>query len=105
MTQLSDQIYSLLKQVPAGRVTTYKLLAEKLGGRAYRAVGQIVKNNPDAPRIPCHRVVKSDGTIGGFMGTLTGKNILRKKLLLEKEGVKFSGNKIVDFEKTVFEFT
>jgi methylated-DNA-[protein]-cysteine S-methyltransferase len=104
MTKLSIQVYSFLEKVPQGRITTYKILANKLGTKAYRAIGQILKNNPDAPRIPCHRVVASNGTIGGFMGSTTGKNIAYKKSLLQNEGIKFSGNKIVDFEKVVYRF-
>ncbi len=104
MTKLSELVYSKLLSIPAGRVTTYKYLAKTCGTKAYQAVGQILKNNPFAPQVPCHRVVANNGTIGGFMGSTTGKNIDRKKTLLTKEGVKFAGNKIVDFEKVVFKF-
>ena len=58
----SEKVYFLTKKVPKGRVTTYKELAKKLKTKAYRAVGQALKCNPYAPKVPCHRVVKSVGT-------------------------------------------
>lgn len=75
MTPLAKQTYALLKKVPRGRVTTYKALAEALGTRSYRAIGQFMRTNPHAPMVPCHRVVAADGTIGGFMGKRSGKKI------------------------------
>ena len=66
----NQKIYSLLKKVPKGKITTYKILAEALDTKAYRAVGQAMRNNPYAPEVPCHRVVSSDGSIGGFSGTM-----------------------------------
>jgi len=74
MTPLAKKTYALLKTVPRGRVTTYKALADALGTKAYRAIGQFMRTNPYAPRVPCHRVVASDGTIGGFMGRNSEKN-------------------------------
>lgn len=97
MTNLSQRAYSLLRQVPKGKVTTYKALADALGTKAYRAIGQAMRRNPDAPQVPCHRVVTVNGTIGGFMGQSSGENITRKKLLLAREGIQISGNKIVNF--------
>ena len=87
--KFSDKIYTLLKKVPIGKVTTYKELAHATGCDAYRAVGQVLKKNPDAPNIPCHRVVATNGTIGGFNGFKTGPNIDRKKSMLEHEGIVF----------------
>jgi len=52
MKTFSGQIYDLLRTVPRGRVTTYKLLAHTLGTRAYRAVGQAMRKNPYAPEVP-----------------------------------------------------
>ena len=59
----NEKVYSLLRKVPKGKVTTYKELAEKLNTKAYRAVGQAMKCNPYAPEVPCHRVVSSSGKI------------------------------------------
>jgi len=92
-----------LKDVPKGRVTTYRALGEKLGTKAYRAVGQALKNNPYAPEVPCHRVVRSDGSIGGFMGKIEGTEIERKISILESEGVTVVRGRIVDFNKILFE--
>jgi methylated-DNA-[protein]-cysteine S-methyltransferase len=58
-----------------------------------------MKNNPFAPEVPCHRVVKSDGSLGGFMGKTKGKTILKKIKMLNNEGVKIKNNKILNFEK------
>ena len=90
--------------IPRGKVTTYRLIAKKLDTNAYRAVGNACRNNPYAPRVPCHRVVKSDGTIGGFAGKTSGKTVQRKVELLRREGVQVKDGKIVNFEKVLFEF-
>lgn len=99
----ADEVYKVLKDVPMGKVTTYKALGEKLGTKAYRAVGQALKNNPYAPEAPCHRVVRSDGSIGGFMGKIEGTEIERKISILESEGVTVVRGRIVDFNKILFE--
>jgi methylated-DNA-[protein]-cysteine S-methyltransferase len=99
MTPLAKRTYTLLKTVPAGRVTTYKALADALGTRAYRAIGQFMKHNPYAPAVPCHRVVSSDGTIGGFNGGIT-----KKIRMLRMEGIKISKNSIIDFPTLLFPF-
>jgi methylated-DNA-[protein]-cysteine S-methyltransferase len=93
-TDFANTIYKILAtQVPVGKVTTYKALAQASGTRAYRAIGQIMKNNPHSwhsdKTVPCHRVIASDGTLGGFAyGTQA------KKDLLLHEGIQFKGNKI-----------
>jgi len=94
-----EGVYLLLKQIPSGKVTTYKALANLLHTKGYRAIGQIVKNNPFAPIVPCHRVVRSDGSLGGYMGQISGPLIQKKKKLLLHEGVVCEGNKIRDFKK------
>lgn len=95
----SEQCYAALKRVPKGRVTTYKELARAVKTKAYRAVGTAMKNNPYAPKVPCHRVVQSNGQIGGFMyGTAA------KVKLLKGEGVKVANGKVVDFDKKLFIF-
>lgn len=98
MTFASD-CYKLLKQIPKGKVTTYKIIAEKLGKKSYRAVGQIVAKNPDIPATPCHRVVKSDGEIGGYIF-----GVDKKIAILEKEGVEVVDGKIANFEKIIYKF-
>lgn len=103
-TSFSNQVYTQLKKVPAGKITTYKELANSLGTKGYQAVGTALKQNPYAPQVPCHRVVKSDGTLGGFMGFLTGETVEKKKQMLEKEGIEFEGDRIKDFDKKLFRF-
>lgn len=98
-TMFADRVYETLREVPKGRVTTYKEIARALKTGAYRAVGTALKNNPFAPEVPCHRVVKSDGSIGGFMGKLKGENIEKKIKMLKEEGIEFVGNRVVNFEK------
>ncbi len=101
----SERVYELLRQVPAGRVTTYGALARALGGRAYRAVGQVLRKNPYAPLVPCHRVVKSDGMIGGFGGERKGAKVEEKIRLLEKEGVVFLNGRVLNFRKLFWDFS
>ncbi len=101
----NQKIYSLLRKVPKGKVTTYKILAEAAGTRAYRAVGSAMRCNPDSPRVPCHRVVKADGSIGGFLGSLNpnSKEVKRKIRMLRKEGVEIKNSKI-NLKKFLFKF-
>ena len=102
----SEKVYALLRKVPNGKVTTYKALAEKLNTKAYRAVGQAMRCNPYAPKVPCHRVVSSSGKIGGFMGSKNpnSKEIKRKINMLRQEGVEIENNQIADFEKILCRF-
>ncbi len=96
MTDFQQHCYQVLKnKVPAGRVITYKALANLVGRpNAYRAVGSAMNKNPFAPEVPCHRVVKSDGNIGGF-----AQDINVKIERLNKEGVKVMKGKIVNFKQ------
>lgn len=103
MNNFSDQCYQLLKQVPKGRVTTYKIIANKLGKKCYRLIGQIMAKNQNAPKVPCHRVVKSDGRIGGYMGDLKSK-IDQKITLLKQENIEVKDNKILNFKQKIYHF-
>jgi methylated-DNA-[protein]-cysteine S-methyltransferase len=63
----NESCYELLKKVPSGKITTYREIAHGLNCRAYRAVGNAMNKNPyDTADVPCHRVVNSDGRVGGF---------------------------------------
>jgi len=88
-THFQNQVYALTKRIPRGKVAAYKLIAQALGTKAYRAVGQALKRNPYAPVVPCHRVINSDGSLGGFA---FGRK--RKRELLKEEGVLIKKNKI-----------
>ncbi len=87
-----DKVYKICCSIPKGKVATYGQLA-KLAGKpkAARAVGVFMKNNPDAPIVPCHRVVASDGSLTGYSGV---GGITQKKKMLIDEGVSFKNNKI-----------
>lgn len=99
-----ERVWNLLKRIPKGKVTTYGLIAKKLNTKAYRAVGNACRKNPYAPRVPCHRVVRSDGGIGGFGGKTSGKTVEKKIRLLRKENVEVKNGRIVDFRRVLFRF-
>jgi len=93
-----------MEKIPKGRVTTYGLIARKLNTKAYRAVGNACRKNPYAPRVPCHRVVRFDGTLGGFGGKTCGRNVEKKIQMLSKENVKVRNGKIENFDRVLFRF-
>ncbi|MBX4195899.1 MGMT family protein [Candidatus Parcubacteria bacterium] len=76
-----EKVYKIVRMIPKGSVLTYKQVARKIGHPlAFRAVGNILNKNTDR-KVPCHRVIRSDGKIGGYNG-LQGQ----KHYLLQKEG-------------------
>ena len=96
----SSKVYSKLLEVPSGYVTTYGDLGRATFGddfKGYRAIGKALNKNPRAPKVPCHRVVKSNGELGGFADDI-GVKIKR----LHKEGVEVLNNKIVNFKSVLF---
>lgn len=88
ISDFQRKVYLALLDVPRGTTISYKELAEKVGCRSAQAIGQALKRNPFAPHVPCHRVIRSDGKIGGFHGQREGKMISKKQQLLWDEGVK-----------------
>jgi len=98
------RVWKLMEKIPKGRITTYGLIAKKLKTKAYRAVGNACRKNPYAPRVPCHRVVRSDGTVGGFGGKTSGKTVKKKIQMLGNENVKIKNGRIIDFERVLFRF-
>lgn len=83
LTPFQKRVYRAVSAIPPGEVRSYKWVAEKIGApRAYRAVGRVLNRNPYIGMVPCHRVIKSDGTLGGF-----SKGKTKKKRLLEAEGL------------------
>ncbi len=89
-----EDVYDLLHKIPAGKVSTYGDLAKALGNpSASRVIGSILGKNPNPIKVPCHRVVMSDGKVGGYV-----YGSARKKELLEKEGVTFTNGIINDFK-------
>jgi O-6-methylguanine DNA methyltransferase len=87
-----ERVYQIVRKIPKGKVATYGQIARLAGNpKASRAVGLLMKTNPFAPEVPCHRVVGFDGSLVGYSG---GKGILTKKKMLIAEGVSFVGNKV-----------
>ena len=95
----NQQCYKLLSQIPKGKISTYKQIAKILDTKAYRAVGNAMANNPTPIIVPCHRVIKSNGLIGGYV-----LGIKKKIDLLKNEGLTIKKGKIVDFEKHIYLF-
>ena len=95
----NERVWNLCSKIPKGKISTYKLIAEALNSKAYRAVGGALNKNPYAPKVPCHRVINSKGELHGFANGLNAK-----QKLLEKEGIKIKNNKVIDFEKILFKF-
>lgn len=97
----NEDVYELLRKIPAGNVTTYGDLAKALGNpSASRIIGRILSRNPNPIKVPCHRVVMSDGKLGGYAyGTA------KKRGLLEKEGLSFTNESVSDFMKVRISFS
>lgn len=84
------KVYEYCSRVPMGKVTTYKKLAEAIGSpSACRAVGSALRKNPFAPTVPCHRVVATDRSLGGFYGSkdMNGSLMKKKIQMLKDEGI------------------
>lgn len=95
----TGKIYAVLKQIPRGKVMTYQGLSKKAGfPRAARAAGNALHKNEHPIVVPCHRVVRSDGAIGGYaLGTP------KKIELLKAEGIEIRSGKIVDLSSYLYE--
>ena len=85
----NEKVWALTARIPRGRVISYGDIARKLGTQAYRAVGNALNKNPYAPKVPCHRVVGSDGQLTGFASGLA-----KKQRMLAREGIKISEGKV-----------
>ena len=85
-TDFKKKILQTVRKIPYGETKSYKEAAEAAGyPRAYRAVGSTMRNNPLPLIVPCHRVIKSDGSLGGFSGKK--RSTLKRKMIdLESEG-------------------
>jgi hypothetical protein len=100
-TKFPEEVLELVKQIPRGKITTYGEIARALTGsvRAARAVGQAVARNPYPIDIPCHRVVRSNGEVGGYR-----LGVDAKMRLLREEGIVLEGSKVLNFEERLFRF-
>ena len=84
----AQAVWRLVRRIPRGRVATYGQIAMLLGRpRAARAVGTALARNPFAPTVPCHRIIRADGALGGY-----SQGLDRKRALLRQEGWKLPHN-------------
>jgi len=94
MFSFQKKVYQVVKKIPKGKVLSYKDVARKAGRpQAYRAVGNTLNKNRNL-KIPCHRIIKSDGMVGGYR-----KGVKRKTALLKKEGLIIKNGKITSRAK------
>ena len=84
-TKFQKKVWNYLKTIRKGTVKSYKQVAIAINRpKSARAVANAVGKNPFAPKIPCHRVIRSDGSLGGYSGK---GGVKTKKLLLKREGI------------------
>jgi len=87
LSPFAVKVYELVKQIPPGKVASYHDIARLAGSpRAARAIGLLMKHNPDIDHIPCHRVIGSDGKMHGFAGK---GGVVEKIKRLKAEGIVF----------------
>ena len=101
MTAFQQRVYDAVSRVPKGRVTTYKMLAESIGCGSSQAVGQALKRNPFAPKVPCHRVISSTLRLGGYLGSTVGDSMHTKRRLLAEEGVTFEDDQLIETSRVL----
>ena len=80
-TPFEERVYAVVRRIPRGETRSYRWVAEQLGNsNRARAVGNALNRNPYSPEVPCHRVIRSDGSLGGF-----SKGMAQKRQLLGEE--------------------
>ncbi len=98
-TDFENKVFSAVKKIPQGRVSTYSIVAKAIGHqKAYRTVGNALNKNTNSD-VPCHRIVRSDGTVGGF-----AHGAKKKILILETEGISIANAKVKNLENVLFRF-
>jgi len=102
VTPFQQRVYEAVSRIPAGKVATYREVADFIGCGSPRAVGQALKINPFAPQVPCHRVIAADLTLGGFQGEREGAAVERKRQMLDREGVQFKSGRLADPKQIFF---
>jgi methylated-DNA-[protein]-cysteine S-methyltransferase len=94
-----NKVFSVCKKIPKGKITTYKEIAIDIkNNNSSRAIGNALNKNTNLIKIPCHRVIRSNGEIGGY-----AKGQKEKIKLLKSEGIEIKNNKI-NLEKYLFKF-
>lgn len=99
-SNFSERCYELLKLIPEGKVTTYREMALALQTKAWRAVGTAMAKNQQLIEVPCHRVVRSDGSIGEY-----ALGAVKKAELLRYEGIDVANGKVKDLSKFLHKFS
>ncbi|MDD5043538.1 MAG: MGMT family protein [Patescibacteria group bacterium] len=100
MRDFKKSVLALTARIPSGRVTTYKILSHAAGhSGAWRAVANVLAKNKNYKEIPCHRVIKSDGSLGEY-----NRGVKKKRKLLLEEGVRVGKKKIVELERNLYYF-
>lgn len=98
-TDFERKVFLVVRKIPAGNVSTYALVAQAIGKpKACRAVGNALNKNCN-PDVPCHRVVRSDGCVGGF-----ARGTKKKVEMLRGEGVEIKNGRIATFDRRLFRF-
>ena len=101
VSAFARRVYAALCQVPRGKVITYAALGRRIGCASPRAIGQALRANPFAPQVPCHRVIASDLTPGGFHGETRGPQLAHKLRLLATEGIVFKNGRLADPKRAI----
>ncbi|MFA6064540.1 MAG: MGMT family protein [archaeon] len=100
MVSFEEKVLQKCSLIPKGKVTTYKELAKSISSpNSSRAVGNALNKNLVPIKIPCHRVIQSNGNVGGY-----AFGVKRKIALLKSEGIEILQNKVVNFGKVLFSF-
>ena len=100
-TEFQKSVWQAIGLIPKGKVTTYGEIAKYLNTKAVQAVGTAVGKNPYAPKVPCHRVVKSSGEVGEYSAP---GGVESKISLLKKEGVKIVNNRVKNFKNKLYTY-
>jgi methylated-DNA-[protein]-cysteine S-methyltransferase len=98
-TAFEERVYEAVRMIPRGMVTTYATIGKIIHCRSAQAIGQALKRNPNMPEVPCHRVIRTDLTLGGYGGETGGAEEQRKLALLKAEGVRFIEGRLAEPER------
>ena len=101
VSPFARRVYAALGKIPRGQVITDAALGRRIGCASPRAIGQALRANPFAPQVPCHRVIASDLTPGGFLGQTRGPQLARKLRLLATEGIHFQNGRLADPNRAI----
>lgn len=98
-TPFQQKVYNALLLIPKGKVTTYKLLWDSIGCKSAQAIGQALTRNPHAPKVPCHRVIRTDGYIGWYAFWIS-----EKRRILSEEWVFFDTEDMLISSENIYSF-